>query len=70
METTEIINRIKRLSLQSKMEVLEKTIQSIKEDDLKRTLLIASEKMCDDYSNDKELTAFTNIDFDDFYETK
>jgi len=37
---------------------------------INRTLMIAAEKIYDDYSNDKELTAFINIDFDDFYESK
>jgi hypothetical protein len=33
-------------------------------------LELAVEALYDDYVNDKELTAFTSLDFDNFYETK
>lgn len=35
-------------------------------DELKK----AAETLYDDYKSDKELTAFTNLDFEDFYEAK
>jgi hypothetical protein len=31
---------------------------------------LAAEALLSDYKTDKDLTAFTNIDFEDFYETR
>lgn len=33
-------------------------------------LELAANELYSDYVNDKELTAFTSLDFDNFYETK
>ena len=30
----------------------------------------AAERLCEDYTTDKNLTAFTNLDCEDFYETR
>jgi len=46
-------------------------IRFLKEKKVKKTLLMekAAEMAADEYSNDKELTVFSAIDCDDFYET-
>ena len=31
---------------------------------------LAANELCGEYANDKELTAFAALDFDNFYETK
>ena len=36
------------------------------EDQMKK----AADELYEDYLSDKELTAFTNLDFEDFYETR
>jgi hypothetical protein len=72
MDTTQIINEISRLSLADKLYLMEMIVQSIRKEtqphdsDLEKaaSLLLA------DYTEDKNLTAFTALDGEDFYETK
>ena len=70
MRTNEILKEIKRLPVQKRILVIEKAIHSIREQEEKDQINQAVDTLYDDYKNDKELTAFTNIDFDDFYETR
>ncbi|MDQ6756293.1 MAG: hypothetical protein M3004_05090 [Bacteroidota bacterium] len=70
METKEIIREIKKLTLADKISVIEKTLQSVKEDSIMHPMERASEILYNDYKHDKDLTAFTSIDFDKFYEAK
>lgn len=48
----------------------EKTILSIRKDDDENTMKKAADVLLSDYKSDSDLTAFTNLDFEDFYETK
>lgn len=70
METKEIIREIKKLPLSDRIVVIEKTLKSVKEDSVKHPMERASEILYNDYKNDKELTAFSSIDLDKFYEAK
>lgn len=70
MQTTELIQEIQRLSLAKRLLVIEETIKSIKKDELSYQMEMAVNELYEDYVNDKELTSFTAIDFDNFYETK
>ena len=70
MGTKELIKEIQRLPVSKRLFVIEQTINSIRELELKDQLGKASESLLNDYRNDKELTAFTNIDFESFYETR
>jgi len=70
MGTKELIKEIQQLPIRKRLLVIEKTINSIREYELNNQMSIASESLLSDYQNDKELTAFTNIDFDHFYETR
>ncbi|MCF8371820.1 MAG: hypothetical protein K9H64_09370 [Bacteroidales bacterium] len=69
MRTNEIIQEIQRLPLRKRFYVVEKTIQSIRKHEDANQMEIAAESLLFDYSTDKELTVFTNLDFEDFYET-
>jgi len=64
MGTKEIIREIKKLPLADRISVIEKTLQSVKADSIQHPLESASVILHNDYKNDKELTAFTSIDFD------
>jgi len=70
MRTNEIIKEIQRLPVQKRIYVIEKTIQSIRKQEDANLLKKAADALLVDYKSDKELTAFTNIDFEDFYEAK
>ena len=70
MQTRDIILEIQRLSLAQRFFVVEEIIKSIKKEKMQHQMELAVEALYDDYVNDKELTAFTSLDFDNFYEAK
>ncbi|MCF8231189.1 MAG: hypothetical protein K9J27_03290 [Bacteroidales bacterium] len=70
MKTEEILSEIKRLPVKKRIYVIEKAIHSIREQEEKEQMSKAVDSLYFDYKNDKELNAFTDIDFEDFYETK
>lgn len=70
MKTNEIIRAIKRLPISQRIYVLEKAIHSIRTEEDKNEMEKAADELYSDYKNDTELTAFTNLDFADFYEAK
>lgn len=70
MKTVDLLREIERLPTSKKIYVIEKTLHSIRINEEKDVLREASEALYSDYKTDKELTAFTNLDFVDFYETK
>ncbi|OFX19950.1 MAG: hypothetical protein A2033_19080 [Bacteroidetes bacterium GWA2_31_9] len=70
MTTLDIIKEIQGLPLQKRIYIIEKAIQSIRKQEDKNQLEAASKALYLDYLNDKELTAFTNLDFENFYEAR
>jgi len=70
MQTADLIQAIQRLPLTKRFYVIEETIKSIKKEKAQYQLEIAAEALYDDYVNDKDLTDFTALDFENFYETK
>jgi len=70
MRTTEIIKEIQRLPMQKRIYVIEKTIHSIRKEEDNIVLKKAASALYADYKSDKELTEFTNLDFEKFYETR
>ncbi len=70
MKAKEIIKEIQRLPLTKQMLVAELILKSIRERELKEKMEKAADELLDDYLTDNELTIFTNIDFEDFYETR
>ncbi len=70
MRTSEIIKEIQRLPIQKRFFVLERTIRSICQNENSNQMKEAAEKLLVDYKSDMELTAFTNLDYEDFYEAR
>ncbi|WP_161889832.1 hypothetical protein [Pontibacter russatus] len=70
MGTAEIIKEIKRLPMDKKLKIVEQTLKSIRETESKNQLERAAAALCGDYTTDKELTALTSLDFEDFYEAR
>ena len=70
MRTNELIKEIKRLPIQERIYLIEKTIHSIRKQEDTNQMKKAAETLYSDYKFDKELTIFTNLDFEDFYETR
>ena len=70
MGTKEIIKEIQRLPIPKRMLVIERTLKSIRERELNIKIKKAVDALLKDYQSDKELTVFTGIDFENFYETR
>jgi hypothetical protein len=70
MRTSEIIKEIQRLPIQKRIFVIEKTIHSLRKQEDTNQLKKAADSLYSDYKSDKELITFTNLDFEDFYETR
>ena len=69
MEALEIIRNVNRLPLSQQMLVAERIIHSIRNRE-QPSLEIAAERLYIDYMTDENLTVFTKLDYEDFYETR
>ena len=69
MQAADIMHDISRLSISQRMLIVKHIIRSIRHDEQK-PLKKAAEHLYTDYLNDKELTIFTKLDCEDFYETR
>lgn len=68
MEAASIIKEIVKLPLIERMLIIENIIKSIREEASKETSLKeGAMALLSDYRTDKELTAFTSLDSDDFF---
>jgi hypothetical protein len=70
MRTNDLIKEIEKLPVQKRIFVIEKSIQSLRKQEDVNQMEKASDVLLDVYKTDKELTAFTVIDFEDFYEAR
>jgi hypothetical protein len=70
MHTTDIMQEIQRLPLTQKFYVVEETLKFIKKEELDHQMEFAANVLYNDYATDKDLIAFTNLDFEHFYEAK
>jgi hypothetical protein len=69
MTAANIIRELDRLPLTDKLFVIERTLKAIRTEK-ERSLKVAVDGLYDDYRTDKDLTAFTKIDKEPFYETR
>ncbi len=71
MQAKLLLNQIYNLPFEEKLFLIEKTIQSIKKQIPKQSSLgKAAKLLLSEYQNNKELTVFTGIDHEDFYEAR
>ena len=49
------------------MYVIEKSISLIRKQELQNQMQLTAEALYEDYTSDKELTVFTQLDLEDFY---
>ena len=68
--TSELLKEIKRLPVNKRIYVIQKTLSSIRKDEDGNQMNLAAESLYSEYANNEELTAFTDIDFEEFYEAK
>ena len=69
MSTRELIQSIKKLPYEERLLVIEKTLKTLHEP-AESQLEKAAKSLLTDYSTDKNLTSFTSLDFEKFYETR
>ncbi len=70
MQTSQIILEIQKLPLDKKFYVVEETIKAIKKEEVSNQMELAAREMYNEYITNKELTEFTSLDLENFYETK
>lgn len=70
MRTSDLIKEIVRLPLQKRIFLIERTIHSMRQDEEMNQMKKAVDLLLEDYKTDYELTAFTDIDYEEFYETR
>ena len=70
MSVTDILNEINLLPPKEKIWLIQQALKSIQDTTSRNELLIAADAMKDEYRTNKDLTAFTDIDFEKFYEAR
>ncbi len=70
MLAIKIIQEIQQLPLDKKFWIVEETIKSIKQEEVSNHLALAANELYADYIQDSELTIFTKLDLEKFYEAK
>lgn len=69
MTPANIIRELERLPLTDKLFVIERTLKSIRTEK-EKSLKVAVDTLYNDYKSGKELTVFTQLDTEPFYETR
>ncbi|HLF64751.1 MAG TPA: hypothetical protein VI603_13400 [Saprospiraceae bacterium] len=69
MSKREILNQIHHLPVGDKIWLVEETIKSM-QITTTEGMSMAADALIDEYRTNKDLTAFTDIDFDNFYEAR
>ena len=70
MRTSELIKEIEKLPVQKRIFVIERTLQSIRRNEENSQMKKAAELLYHVYTTDSELTAFSDLDYAEFYETR
>lgn len=70
MNTEKLLKEIEKLPLHERMYLVEKTLHTIRKREDLNQMNLAAEALYSDYTSNKNLIAFTDIDFEDFYETR
>ena len=70
METREILKAIKKLPVSKRMFIVERTLKTMIESETRKKMASAAESLIEDYKINNELIAFSQLDYEDFYETK
>jgi hypothetical protein len=69
METLNIIQEIQQLPLDRQIYIAERILKTIRKKEIKSEMEHAANKLYKEYISNNELTIFTDIDFEQFYET-
>lgn len=70
MKTKELIRKIQQLSIHDRMYVIERSMYLLRKQEEAEQMMEAANVLREDYDSDKELTAFTDLDIEHFYEAR
>jgi hypothetical protein len=70
METRKIIKAIKKLPISQRILIIEQTLKTIRENETGKQMEKAATTLYEDYENNRELTEFTALDYEAFYEAR
>ena len=70
MKTRELIKEIQKLSVRKRIYVIERSLYILRKQEDEAQMKRTADDLREGYLSDKELTAFTNLDFENFYETR
>ncbi len=70
MNSKELIKEIQKLPLRRRIYVIKRSMYLIRKQAEDRLMKQAVEELYEDYLTDKELTVFTDLDLESFYETR
>jgi hypothetical protein len=70
MSITEILNEINLLPPKEKICLIQQALKSLQDTTAKNELTLAADAMKEEYRTNKDLTAFSDIDFENFYEAR
>ncbi len=70
MKTRELIKEIQKLPVRKRIYVIERSMHLMRKQDEEDQMKKAADELYEDYLSDKELTAFTNLDYENFYEAR
>ena len=70
MNTEEIIQEIQKLPVGKRIYVIERSMHLIRKQEEENQMKRAADELYEDYLTDQELTSFTNLDLESFYETR
>lgn len=70
MEAKQIIEQIEDLPIEERMHIVEQILKTIRQKEVKNKMKNAVEELKEEYKTNKDLTAFNDIDFENFYESR
>ncbi|WP_162417730.1 hypothetical protein [Cyclobacterium roseum] len=70
MKTRDLIKEIQKLPVSEQFYIIERSMQLIRKQQDESQMKKAVDLLYEDYVADEELTAFTDLDFENFYEPR
>lgn len=70
MSTKEIMREIDKLPVSERLLLIEETLKKIRSAAVYDQMTLAAEDLATEYRANKELTIFSNLDLEDFYEAR
>ena len=70
MKAKELIKEIQKLPVRKRIYVIERSMHLLRKQEEEEQMKKAADELYEDYLSDKELTVFTNLDLEKFYEAR